>query len=323
MACRFPGAPDPGAFWRLLRNGVDAVSEVPPDRWDVETFYDPDPAAPGKMTPRWGGFLREVDQFDAKFFGISPREAVRPGSAAAPDPRSRLGGARERADSRLNDACAGASSRRVPRHERRSDYSGRLRERRPGCIDPYTGTGNRYQRRLRTASRISSAFAGPAYRWTPPARPRSLRCIWRARACRRECRSCLGGRRQPDPVAAGQHLLLESRGCMAADGRCKTFDAAGQRLRARRGLRRGGAQAAGRRDRRRRPRAGGDSRRRGQSGRPQRRPDRSQRACPAGGDPARLLPSGRRSPPTSATWRRTAPARHSAIPSKWKRWPEF
>ncbi|MEN6405045.1 MAG: amino acid adenylation domain-containing protein [Thermoguttaceae bacterium] len=78
MACRFPGQADtPDAYWRLLCQGVDAVGEVPPDRWNVDEFYDPDPAAPGKMCTRWGGFLKNIDRFDNHFFGISDREASR------------------------------------------------------------------------------------------------------------------------------------------------------------------------------------------------------------------------------------------------------
>src|SRR4029077_17417288 len=64
MGCRFPGAANLQAFWQLLQGGVDAITEVPRDRWDVDAFYDPNPAKPGKMSTRWGGFLDQVDHFD-------------------------------------------------------------------------------------------------------------------------------------------------------------------------------------------------------------------------------------------------------------------
>lgn len=76
VSCRFPAAPDPEAFWELLSGGVDAIREVPEDRYDIDEFYDPDPEAPGKIYSRFGGFLDEIDGFDPEFFGISPREAV-------------------------------------------------------------------------------------------------------------------------------------------------------------------------------------------------------------------------------------------------------
>ena len=76
MGCRFPGGADnPDLFWDLLCRGVNAVREVPADRWDVDAYYDPDPDTPGKTPIRNGGFLPQVDLFDAHFFGISPREA--------------------------------------------------------------------------------------------------------------------------------------------------------------------------------------------------------------------------------------------------------
>ncbi|MDH6195952.1 acyl transferase domain-containing protein/acyl carrier protein [Mycobacterium frederiksbergense] len=76
VSCRFPGAPDPEAFWEVLAGGVDAIREVPEDRFDIDEFYDPDPDAPGKTYTRCGGFLDGIDGFDPEFFGISPREAV-------------------------------------------------------------------------------------------------------------------------------------------------------------------------------------------------------------------------------------------------------
>lgn len=76
VSCRFPGAPDPESFWDLLSGGVDAIREVPEDRFDIDEFYDPDPDAAGKTYTRFGGFLDGIDGFDPEFFGISPREAV-------------------------------------------------------------------------------------------------------------------------------------------------------------------------------------------------------------------------------------------------------
>ena len=76
VSCRFPGAPDPEAFWKLLSGGVDAIREVPEDRFDIDEFYDPDPDTAGKTYTRFGGFLDGIDGFDPEFFGISPREAV-------------------------------------------------------------------------------------------------------------------------------------------------------------------------------------------------------------------------------------------------------
>ena len=83
--CRFPGNVDnPDALWALLRDGVDAIGEIPAERWDCAAFYDADPSASGKMITKWGGFLPQIDRFDAEFFGISPREA------AVMDPQQRL-----------------------------------------------------------------------------------------------------------------------------------------------------------------------------------------------------------------------------------------
>src|ERR1700761_3761294 len=75
-ALRVPGAADADEFWEVLRDGRDAVSEVPPDRWDVDEYYDPDPDAPGKIVSRRAGFIDDVTGFDASFFGLSKRETM-------------------------------------------------------------------------------------------------------------------------------------------------------------------------------------------------------------------------------------------------------
>ncbi|MDT3397512.1 polyketide synthase [Streptomyces sp. B1866] len=76
MSCRFPRAADPAAYWRLLRDGVDAVSDAPPARRAAVPAHGPALAR--------GGYLDAIDGFDAGFFGVSPREA------AAMDPQQRL-----------------------------------------------------------------------------------------------------------------------------------------------------------------------------------------------------------------------------------------
>lgn len=108
IGCRFPGGADgPEGFWRLLSTGVDAVGEVPRNRWDAKRFYHPNPEAAGRMYSRWGGFLENIDEFDAAFFGISPREASRM------DPQHRI--LLEVACEALEDAGQGLESLRGDR----------------------------------------------------------------------------------------------------------------------------------------------------------------------------------------------------------------
>jgi acyl transferase domain-containing protein len=196
MGCRFPGAENPTAFWRLLVEGRDAIRRVPSDRWDADAWYDPDPDAIGRMYTVDGGFLDQVDRFDAGFFGISPREAE------SLDPQHRL--FLEVAVEALDDAglplerLAGSGTG-VYLGIGSGDYLrvlGDLTRR-----EPYYGPGNAYSA---AAGRLSYLLGlhGPCLAV-------DTACSSLARggasgdagAARRGVRRGAGGRRQPHPVA--------------------------------------------------------------------------------------------------------------------------
>ncbi|MFI5510348.1 sulfolipid-1 biosynthesis phthioceranic/hydroxyphthioceranic acid synthase [Mycobacterium sp. NPDC051804] len=85
MACRLPGGINsPEKLWEALLRGDDLITEIPPDRWDMEEYYDPEPGVPGRSVSKWGSFLDDVAGFDSEFFGINDREAT------AIDPQHRL-----------------------------------------------------------------------------------------------------------------------------------------------------------------------------------------------------------------------------------------
>jgi acyl transferase domain-containing protein len=220
MACRFPGADNPEAFWALLRDGVNVVSEVPADRWNADEFYSADPDAPGKTYCRWGGFLRQIDRFDPDFFGISPREA------ASMDPQQRV--FLEVAWEALEDAgitpdrlartCTGVFAGIGP-----TEYP-RLQLAEKDCIDAYTATGNAHSI---VANRLSYLLdlRGPSLAV-------DTACSSSLVALHLACRSLHSGESQVAFAGAVFLMLsplltisLSKARMLARDGRCKTFDA--------------------------------------------------------------------------------------------------
>ena len=134
MACRLPGGIDsPDMLWESLLRGDDLVTEIPPDRWDADEYYDPEPGVPGRSVSRWGAFLDDVAGFDPEFFGIGEREAT------AIDPQHRLlletsweamehAGLDPGVVGRLVDRCVRwADSRRLPAAHRRAQALWRAR----------------------------------------------------------------------------------------------------------------------------------------------------------------------------------------------------
>ena len=75
MACRFPGAHNYHGFWENLENGINAIREITPDRWDINKYYSEDIDEPNKSVSKWCGLIEDIDKFDNRFFNISPREA--------------------------------------------------------------------------------------------------------------------------------------------------------------------------------------------------------------------------------------------------------
>ncbi|AZC26527.1 GNAT family N-acetyltransferase [Pseudomonas sessilinigenes] len=75
MSGRYPGAPTLDAYWDNLVAGRDCVEEIPPARWSIDDYYDPEAGKPGKTYSKWLGRLDDIDCFDPLFFNISPAEA--------------------------------------------------------------------------------------------------------------------------------------------------------------------------------------------------------------------------------------------------------
>lgn len=223
MACRFPKAPNIEAFWQLLHDGVDAITEVPKDRWDAAALYDANSGAPGKLNTRWGGFLDRVDQFDPQFFGISPREAVQM------DPQQRL--MLELAWEALEDAGIVPSSLRDSRtgvfvgalfmdHALMQDRAGWE------AITAHTSTGGAA---CIIANRVSYVLGLQG-----PSMTVDTACSSSLVATHLACQSLRSGE-SAVAIAGGVSLMLvpettmgfSKLNAMSPDGRCRAFDAQG------------------------------------------------------------------------------------------------
>ena len=220
MGCRFPGAKDPQSFWHLMRNGVDAITEVPPDRWNIDTFYDPEPATPGKMSTRYGGFLDNVDQFEPSFFGISSREAK------SIDPQQRLvlevawealenaGMMPEKLSGSRTGVFIGISG---------SDYD------RLGCndfnrLDAYSGTGTGLSIAANRLSHVLN-LRGPSIAIDTACSSSLVSVHLACQSLQRvESNLCLAGGVNL-MVFPGPTITCSQARMIAPDGRCKTFDA--------------------------------------------------------------------------------------------------
>lgn len=220
MGCRFPLASNPEEFWALLVNGVDAIEEVPRDRWDAEAYYDATGERPGTMNTRWGGFLRDIDKFDASFFRISPLEAARM------DPQQRLllevvwealehaGHAPTELAGTQTGVFVGISGNE---YSRRQLGNAEL-------IDGYAGTGN--------SASIAANRVSYVLDLRGPSMAVDTACSSSLVAVHLACNSLHMGECE-EAIVAGVNLNLDPQwnialskaGMMADDGRCRTFDA--------------------------------------------------------------------------------------------------
>lgn len=216
IGCRFPGAESLEAFWQLLRTGVDAITEYASERWHTTSV-----SGLAGPQPLQGGFLRQVDQFDAHFFSISPLEAP------LIDPQQRL--LLEVAWEALE--AAGQSPARLAGSQTgvfigisSSDYYLLRQSGQQTTHAPYFTTGNSHSI---AANRLSYLLdlRGPSIA-IDTACSSSLVAVHLACESLRRGESSLA-------LAGGVNLILNPNltdelsraGMLAADGRCKVFDA--------------------------------------------------------------------------------------------------
>ena len=222
MGCRFPGANNPDAYWKILDEQLDVIRDVPPERWNIDEYYDPDPNAPGKMYVKKSGFIEHVDRFEPQFFGISPREV------ASMDPQQRI--LLEVAWEALENAgivpgTLAGSQTGVFVGMSTNDYSGlQIKHGDLANFDAYVGTGTSFSV---AAGRISYVLGlhGPTLTL-------DTACSSALVAVHLACQSLRAGQSSM-ALAGGVSLILAPEGtvsmskshALAPDGYSKTFDA--------------------------------------------------------------------------------------------------
>ncbi|MBX9646948.1 MAG: type I polyketide synthase, partial [Xanthobacteraceae bacterium] len=223
VACRLPGkVRSPDDFWRLLVEGRDAITDVPADRWDATALFSPRLDQPDRMNTRWGGFLDNLDQFDAAFFGISPREA----SLMDPQQRLLLETAWEAFEAAGHSADRLAGSETgvfVGAHSHSSDYY-LLQLAQAQGIESHMSTGSAHSI---LANRISYLMD-----LRGPSMAIDTACSSSLVAVHLACQS-LRTRECDMALAGGVNLMLLPSASMAfskleilsSDGQCRSFDA--------------------------------------------------------------------------------------------------
>ena len=210
MACRLPGGIDsPEQLWEALLRGDDLVTEIPPDRWDADEYYDPEPGVPGRSVSKWGAFLDDVAGFDSEFFGINEREAT------AIDPQHRLlletsWEAMEHAGL-TPETLAGLADRRVRGLDaRRLPTAGRRCARRGGAV-------RLHRQQLQHGVRADRLRPGPARSRDDGGHRMFVRSDRRApglsQPARRRKRPRPGGRRRRDAGTAEVRRRVGGRAC--------------------------------------------------------------------------------------------------------------
>lgn len=219
IACRMPGAKTAEEFWRNLMTGRDTVGEIPAERWDWREFYSTDPSIAGKSNSRWGGFVDDIDQFDARFFNISGVEA----KYMAPEQRVLL----QTCWHAIEDAGYAehdfyGRSVGVFMGARPADYSERIQQ---AGIQPDATT------LLGNDNAILAARIAYYMNLKGPVITVDTACSSSAVAIHMACESISRG--ESDVVLAGgvslvttptQYIVNTKAGMLSSDGRCKTFD---------------------------------------------------------------------------------------------------